>query len=138
MAQQSSHLKKLHAKIFGQPPEPGKDAKPGRAFDPAALTINIPNSALAEPAQPGPVPPQMPRGGPESAGDDADSGSFRRRLAEKQGADYHGAERFRLEEDDARKCHWKRWGPYLSDRQWVCFPCFLRLVACWTRFLTRI
>jgi hypothetical protein len=24
----------------------------------------------------------------------------------------------RLEEDRARKAHWRRWGPYLSDRQW--------------------
>ncbi len=24
----------------------------------------------------------------------------------------------RLEEARARKKHWKRWGPYLSERQW--------------------
>jgi hypothetical protein len=29
-----------------------------------------------------------------------------------------GAERMRLEEDDARLKNWKRWGPYLSERQW--------------------
>jgi hypothetical protein len=28
------------------------------------------------------------------------------------------AERLRLEEDAARQRHWKRWGPYLSDRAW--------------------
>jgi hypothetical protein len=27
-------------------------------------------------------------------------------------------ERQRLDEDDARKRNWKRWGPYLSERQW--------------------
>jgi hypothetical protein len=27
-------------------------------------------------------------------------------------------EAFRLEEDAARRANWKRWGPYLSDRQW--------------------
>jgi hypothetical protein len=27
-------------------------------------------------------------------------------------------EEIRLEEDRARKANWKRWGPYLSDRQW--------------------
>ena len=27
-------------------------------------------------------------------------------------------ERQRLDEDDARKRNWKRWGPYLSARQW--------------------
>jgi hypothetical protein len=30
----------------------------------------------------------------------------------------HGAERQRLEEDAVRKQHWKRWGPYLSERAW--------------------
>ncbi len=27
-------------------------------------------------------------------------------------------ERQRLDEDGARQRHWKRWGPYLSDRAW--------------------
>jgi len=29
-----------------------------------------------------------------------------------------GAERRRLDEDTRREKNWKRWGPYLSDRQW--------------------
>jgi mannosylglycerate hydrolase MGH1-like protein/glycosyl hydrolase family 63 len=29
-----------------------------------------------------------------------------------------GAEESRLEESRQRKAHWKRWGPYLSERQW--------------------
>ena len=28
------------------------------------------------------------------------------------------AERLRLEEDDRREKNWKRWGPYLAERQW--------------------
>src|SRR6187401_691463 len=28
------------------------------------------------------------------------------------------AEQKRLAESDARKKHWKRWGPYLSERAW--------------------
>ena len=28
------------------------------------------------------------------------------------------AEENRLREDAARKANWKRWGPYLSERQW--------------------
>jgi hypothetical protein len=28
------------------------------------------------------------------------------------------AEERRLEEDRTRKAYWRRWGPYLSDRQW--------------------
>jgi len=30
-----------------------------------------------------------------------------------------GAERRRLEEDASREGNWKRWGPYLSERQWA-------------------
>lgn len=30
------------------------------------------------------------------------------------------AEDIRLEEDRLRKKYWKRWGPYLGERQWVC------------------
>ena len=29
-----------------------------------------------------------------------------------------GAERKRLAEDARREKNWKRWGPYLSERQW--------------------
>ena len=29
-----------------------------------------------------------------------------------------GAEEQRLQEDGARTRNWKRWGPYLSERQW--------------------
>jgi len=28
------------------------------------------------------------------------------------------AEHQRLCDDEARKANWKRWGPYLSERQW--------------------
>ena len=27
-------------------------------------------------------------------------------------------EELRLQEDRQRKANWKRWGPYLSERQW--------------------
>jgi len=29
------------------------------------------------------------------------------------------AERIRLAEDEARTKNWKRWGPYLAERQWA-------------------
>ena len=28
------------------------------------------------------------------------------------------AEALRLQEDERRERNWKRWGPYLSERQW--------------------
>lgn len=32
---------------------------------------------------------------------------------------YKSVEEKRLEEDERKEKHWKRWGPYLSERQWV-------------------
>ncbi|KAG0149382.1 hypothetical protein CROQUDRAFT_330424 [Cronartium quercuum f. sp. fusiforme G11] len=37
----------------------------------------------------------------------------------KHFADYKSVEEQRLEEDAAKLKHWKRWGPYLSERQWA-------------------
>jgi hypothetical protein len=36
------------------------------------------------------------------------------------GREHLTAEESRLREDLERKKYWKRWGPYLSERQWVC------------------
>lgn len=45
--------------------------------------------------------------------------TYQQRLLNKLGTKYDGVERFRLEQDEKRERHWKRWGPYLSERQWV-------------------
>ncbi len=37
---------------------------------------------------------------------------------QNHGSDDAEAERRRLTEDSSRKLNWKRWGPYLSERQW--------------------
>ncbi|KAK4050345.1 hypothetical protein OIO90_005138 [Microbotryomycetes sp. JL221] len=34
-------------------------------------------------------------------------------------ADWKSVEEKRLEEDEKKEKHWKRWGPYLSERQWA-------------------
>lgn len=36
-------------------------------------------------------------------------------------------EEFRLKEDRERKKYWKRWGPYVAERQWGTGACF----SCW-------
>lgn len=117
-------LKKLQAKIFrGQNGEDAAKDKPTRSSSDPALTINIPNPNLNESSQPGPAPPKMAKTestGPNEAEEDVRADPFRQRLSEKLGPEYHGAERFRLDQDGRREQHWKRWGPYLSDRQWVC------------------
>ena len=45
--------------------------------------------------------------------------TYREKLLDTLGSDYEGVERYRLEQDEAKERHWKRWGPYLSERQWV-------------------
>jgi hypothetical protein len=39
--------------------------------------------------------------------------------ASEPGFDFKSVEEKRLDEDNEKKVHWKRWGPYLSERQWV-------------------
>ena len=122
MAQQSTHLKKLQAKIFrGQNGAGEEDPKSAaRSSSDPALTINIPNPILTDPTQNGPLPKMAKtETNTTNLSENDDERPFRVRLAEQLGPDYQGTERFRLEQDDKRERHWKRWGPYLSDRQWV-------------------
>ncbi len=47
----------------------------------------------------------------------------------------HGAERRRLAEDATRKENWKRWGPYLAERQWgTVREDYSADGSCWTHF----
>jgi hypothetical protein len=46
-----------------------------------------------------------------------------------------GAEMRRLEEDALRQANWKRWGPYLSERQWATVrEDYSADGGCWTHF----
>jgi len=94
------------------------------------LTLIIPKPKLSGSAPPNlpkkPASDQSPKAVDDvNGGDDAEEEEametvpFRQRLAKKLGEDYKGAERYRLIQDDNKERHWKRWGPYLSDRQWV-------------------
>ncbi|KAJ8592711.1 hypothetical protein M405DRAFT_732751 [Rhizopogon salebrosus TDB-379] len=83
------------------------------------LTIQIPK---VEPA----ASPKLPTKASKTAPSDLNgtqendsTKSYRQRLSESLGADYHGVEKYRLLQDQKRERHWKRWGPYLSDRQWA-------------------
>jgi hypothetical protein len=35
------------------------------------------------------------------------------------GDEYKSVERHRLMQDERHERHWKKWGPYVSERQWV-------------------
>lgn len=86
-------------------PKP-ENPSPAKHIDGLGISQNDDTSYYVQPA-PGTPPPQA---------------SYRERLAQKLGNEYKGAEKHRLQQDDNREKHWKRWGPYLSDRQWVLFP----------------
>lgn len=45
--------------------------------------------------------------------------SYRQRLLNKLGTQYASVEEHRLDQDRLKEKHWKRWGPYLSERQWA-------------------
>jgi hypothetical protein len=47
-----------------------------------------------------------------------ETGSATRHLSVDMQPNHQTAERHRLSEDAARTRHWKRWGPYLSERAW--------------------
>lgn len=106
-------VKKIQEKLFRggnvEPAELSQDRDPG-------LKINIPKP----PPSPTPARPKLTKTEPSPKNvEEYDARSHRERLAEKLGEEYKGAERYRLSQDEKKERHWKRWGPYLSDRQWV-------------------
>ena len=116
-----SSAQKLKQKLFGQ----GNSSQPD-------LTINIPaaNSVTPPPARP-PVTkpiqvpshdsaPSSPHAQPEDVAAALETGgTYRQQILKKLGRDYTSVEEYRLDQDRARERHWKRWGPYLSERQWA-------------------
>ena len=94
------------------------------------LTIEIPKPATSQ-AQSTPVRPKLKPNAnhkppeldaiPQVDKTDSEAGfqTYREKLLDTLGSDYEGVERYRLEQDEAKERHWKRWGPYLSERQWV-------------------
>ncbi|CAL1707039.1 unnamed protein product [Somion occarium] len=113
-----SQTKKIQGKIFRGENTSGDGAGPSRSSSEPVLTIEIPKPTLA---QPSPAPPKVAKTEPEprQANAERPSEPFRHRLLKQLGVDYHGVERHRLVQDERKELHWKRWGPYLSDRQWA-------------------
>jgi hypothetical protein len=121
----ASSAKKLQSKLFSGIQTPGS-ATPGAGTPPVdpGLSIHIPKPPTSLPSI------DLPRGTQadasaegsaedESVTDEQGSRPYRERLFTKLGSDYEGVERYRLQQDNKRERHWKRWGPYLSERQWV-------------------
>jgi hypothetical protein len=83
------------------------------------LTISIPKTVTPPPSLPSKAgKPQESNASPTSNGNAP--GLYRDRIRQKLGSDYKTVEQYRLDQDNKRERHWKRWGPYVSDRQWVC------------------
>lgn len=113
-----SSTKRIQGKLFRG--ESGGDG----GSDPSklgSLTINIPTSTLQTKS----VQPVKASKSTEHVeiGNDTPEGRYtvpyRDRLLQRLGNEYCGTERYRLEADRKKEVHWKKWGPYLSDRQWV-------------------
>ena len=82
------------------------------------LTISIPKTSTPPPSLPSKAgKPQESNTSPTSNGNA--SGLYRDKIRQKLGSDYKTVEQYRLDQDNKRERHWKRWGPYVSDRQWV-------------------
>ncbi|GJE94908.1 hypothetical protein PsYK624_110840 [Phanerochaete sordida] len=118
-----SRAEQIRGKLFGNAPDGkanGSDTNLPRSGSDNPLTIKIPQpTAPATPAQPPKLRETKIDSSPGDTAEDRPTKSFRERLVEQLGTDYHGAERYRLVQDDDKEVHWKRWGPYVSDRQWA-------------------
>ena len=113
----SASTKKVQAKLFRGQDTHQSQQQEGRASP--GLTIHIPK--VESPAVPTPNPPQKVSK-PTSDGfskPNADGRPYHQRVSDILGCDYQGVERYRLVQDEKKEKHWKRWGPYLSERQWV-------------------
>ncbi|THH00906.1 hypothetical protein EW026_g1701 [Hermanssonia centrifuga] len=113
-----SRTDEIRGKLFGGTDKGGlNDPHISRSSSDVPLSIHIPKPDA--PTQPNPPPKSRAENKTESSPkSDQDQRPFRQRLVDQVGTEYHGAERHRLVQDDKRELHWKRWGPYLSDRQW--------------------
>ncbi|KAF7303608.1 Glycoside hydrolase family 63 protein [Mycena indigotica] len=111
----SDSVKKVQGKLFGRSSQPDAPA-PLESVPTPPLTIDIPKPLSS--SQPT-LPPKPTKTSTQSQYPEEDKKTWRERLAAKLGADYKGAERYRLLQDENSERHWKRWGPYVSDRQWA-------------------
>lgn len=113
-----SAAKKIQNKIFSQATA-GAEPNAQSATD-QGLTIDIPKPPTA-PVALAPLPktnkPKVEEAyEPE---EEEDARSYRQKVLDLLGTAYTSVEHYRLEQDARKERHWKRWGPYLAERQWV-------------------
>lgn len=117
----SESIKKVQGKLFrGEGIQIPQSVADARSSNPG-LAIHIPKTPAPPPApnpRPKLVKQPVPDGSPTKEGVDGPR-PYRDRVFEKLGGHYKGVEKYRLLQDEKKEKHWKRWGPYLSERQWV-------------------
>ncbi|KAI0268624.1 Six-hairpin glycosidase-like protein [Gloeopeniophorella convolvens] len=118
----ATNVRSIQQKLFRAEAQgtPGGVADSPKPDNP--LTISIPKPSTP----PSYVPPKLSKpapaesGTPPAAADAQDAPrSYRDRLRQTLGAAYKTTEGYRLDQDGRRERHWKRWGPYVADRQWA-------------------
>ena len=123
-----STAKEIQAKVFrGQGSSPSSTRSPTPGVTPPSsespsLSIRIPKTTPPPSSKDNNGSSKakiQPRSSLSSTEKSRQSTTFQERLLKKLGTRYDGVERYRLEEDERKDKHWKRWGPYLSERQWA-------------------
>lgn len=119
-------LKKVQGLLFrGETSSPKSLQPPSDVRASPGLAIHIPKPPSRSQTPVPKPPPKLQKNlsdGSPKVKDTAEGRTprpYRDRLFEKLGGEYHGVEKYRLVQDENRERHWKKWGPYLSERQWV-------------------
>ncbi|KAF8606170.1 hypothetical protein BDV93DRAFT_469332, partial [Ceratobasidium sp. AG-I] len=112
-----SAAKKIQNKIFSQATA---GAEPNAQSADQGLTIDIPKPPTA-PAALAPLPKTNKPKVEEvyEPEEEEDTRSYRQKVLDLLGTAYSSVEHYRLEQDARKERHWKRWGPYLAERQWA-------------------
>lgn len=114
-----SAAKEIRNKIFSQAAAAAEPNAQSAADQ--GLTIDIPKPPTA-PAAPAPLPKTTkptPKAEEVYEPEEEDARSYRQKVLDLLGTAYTSVEHYRLEQDARKERHWKRWGPYLAERQWV-------------------
>ena len=114
----ATNVRSIQQKLFGSEPLGSQNSSDTQKSD-NPLTISIPKTVTPPPSLPqksGKIP--EPNASPTS--NENAHRPYRDRIRQKLGSAYKTVEQYRLDQDGKRERHWKRWGPYVSDRQWVC------------------
>ncbi|KAH8119223.1 Six-hairpin glycosidase-like protein [Phellopilus nigrolimitatus] len=122
-----STAKNIQAKVFGgQDTSPDGTRSPTPVVSPPSdappLSIHIPRPPPLQLPKQKPIqdsPPSLRQKSTNGNGASKQTTTLRDRLLKELGTRYDGVERHRLEQDEKKEHHWKRWGPYLSERQWA-------------------